>query len=161
MWRRAQGRCGPRDVKGIVGEIKGELNINTLDRFADFLRLENDPKMSAEQKLSLAVSGWLLGSGAGIDNLETSIALVKVRDLARQYLASASEPDRKNILAQLPSEANIGHLAAIIAHMKPPLPTEVIAPVAPDVGNAAAVLGLPARTLLNRTASQRTKSRLQ
>ena len=51
-------------VKPIVGEIKAELNINTLDRMADYLRLADDPKMPAEQKLSLAISGWLLGSGA-------------------------------------------------------------------------------------------------
>src|SRR5206468_5058230 len=99
------------DVKGIVAEIKIELNINTLDRFADLLRLADDPKMSAEQKLSLAISGWLMGSGAAIDNLETSIALVKLRDLARQYLLATRQADRANILAQLPSEANIGYLA--------------------------------------------------
>ena len=34
-------------------------------------------------------------------------------------------------------------MAAIIAHMKPPLPTEVVEAAPPDVGNAAAVIGLP------------------
>lgn len=130
-------------VQPIVAEIKNELNINALDRFADYLRLADDPKTSAEQKLSLAISGWLMGSGGGIENLQTSIALVKVRDLARQYLQATREPDRKNILGQLPSEATVEYLAAIIAHMKPPLPTEFAAAPAVDVGNAAAVLGLP------------------
>ncbi len=131
------------DVRTIVGEIKSELNVNTLDRFGPFIRLVDDPKMSAEQKLALAISGWLMGSAAAIDNLETSIALAKLRDVAGQYLQATRQADRANLLAQLPSEANIGHLAAIIAHMKPPLPTQVIAAQAPDVGNAAAVLGLP------------------
>jgi hypothetical protein len=84
--------------------------------------------MSAEQKMSLAISGWLLGSGGAIDNLEVSIALVKVRDLARQYMATTRQPDRDNILSQLPSEATIEYLAAIIAHMKPPIETTVATP---------------------------------
>ncbi|HMC10876.1 MAG TPA: peptidase [Pirellulaceae bacterium] len=132
-----------RPDKGIIAEIRSELNINTLDRMADFLRLSDDPKMSAEQKMSLAISGWLLGSGGAIDNLEVSIALVKVRDLARQYMATTRQPDRDNIISQLPSEATIEYLAAIIAHMKPPVPTEVLALPAADLGNPAAVLGLP------------------
>jgi predicted esterase len=131
------------DVKAIVQEIRSELTINTLDRFGPFIRLADDPKMSAEQKLALAISGWLMGSAAALDNLETSIALVKLRDITRDYLRTARQADRTNLLSQLPSEANIGHLASIIANMKPPLPTEVIAAPAPDVGNAAAVLGLP------------------
>ncbi len=133
------------DVKGIVAEMKGELNVNTLDRFGPFIRLVDDPKMTAEQKLALAISGWLMGSAAALDNLETGIALVKLRDVAREYLRTARQADRANLLSQLPSEANIGHLAAIIANMKPPLPTEVVAAPPPDVGNAAAVLGLPAQ----------------
>ncbi len=131
------------DVKSVVAEIKSELTINTLDRFGPFIRLADDPKMSAEQKLALAISGWLMGSAAALDSLETSIALVKLRDIAREYLRTSRQAERTNLLSQLPSEANIAHLAAIIANMKPPLPTEVIALPAPDVGNAAAVLGLP------------------
>jgi hypothetical protein len=57
-------------------EIANEMNIHSLDRMADYLRLENDPKYNADQKLSLALSGWLMGSGNGIDNLATTLSLV-------------------------------------------------------------------------------------
>jgi hypothetical protein len=79
-----KGESTRADVQGIVAEIKAELNVNTLDRMADFLRLADDASMSPEQKVSLAISGWLMGSGAAIDNLGVSSSLVKVRDLVRQ-----------------------------------------------------------------------------
>jgi predicted esterase len=128
----------------VIAEIKKELNINNLDRFADFLRLADDVKMTAEQKLSLAISGWLMGSGEAIDNLETSLSLITARDIAQKYMATTRKPDRDNLIAQFPSEVTIGHIAKIIAHMKPPIETAVVPPAGADVGNPAAVLGLPA-----------------
>src|SRR5262245_665681 len=128
------------EVKPIVTEIKRELNVNTLDRMADYLRLADDAKMPAEQKLSLAISGWLLGSGAAIDNLAVSLSLVKVRDLVRQYMVTTRQPERDNILSLLTSQeaATNNYIAAILAHMKPPVETAVLALPAVDVGNPAA-----------------------
>jgi predicted esterase len=133
------------EIKPIVAEMKRELNINTLDRMADYLRLADDAKMPAEQKLSLAISGWLLGSGAAIDNLAVSVSLVKVRDLVRQYMVTTRQPERDNILSLLTSQeaATNNYIAAILAHMKPPVETAVLALPAADVGNPAALLGLP------------------
>ena len=93
------------DTKQVVAEMKGELNINTLERFGPFLRLADDPKMSAEQKLALAISGWLMGSAAAMDNLETCIGLVKLREVARQYFltARASRARRHSLAATLGS----------------------------------------------------------
>jgi predicted esterase len=133
------------ELKEIVAEVKHELNINTLDRLADYLRLADDPKMSAEQKMSLAISGWLLGSGAAVDNLGVSTSLVKVRELVRQYMVTTRQPQREQILALLASQegATNAYIAAILAHMKPPVPTEVLAIPGADVGNPAAIFGLP------------------
>ena len=89
---------------------------------ADYLRLADDKSLSAEQKLSLAISGWLLGSGAGVESLAVSKSLVQVRDLVRQYLASSRKPDRDMILTRLTSieGATAHNIARLIAHMKPP-----------------------------------------
>jgi predicted esterase len=132
-------------LKGIVEEINRELNINNVDRMADYVRLADDAKMSPEQKVSLAVSGWLLGSGAAIDNVGIATSLVKVRDLVGQYLVTTRQPERTNILSQLTSEegATNDFIAKIIAHMKPPVETAILAPLGGDVGNPAAILGLP------------------
>ncbi len=128
----------------IITEIKAELNINNLDRFADFIRLADDDKMSAEQKLSLAISGWLLGSGSAIENLEASLGLIAARDVARQYLVSARKNERDNLIGQIPSEVTIENMAKLVAHMKPPVETIVAPAPGVDVSNPAAVLGLPA-----------------
>ena len=50
---------------------------------ASYLRLNSDMSLSPEQKVSLAVSGWLLGSDQADTNLIISLSLAKVRDLVR------------------------------------------------------------------------------
>ncbi len=118
-------------VKPMCDEIAAELNIHTLDRMADYLRLADDPAMPAEQKLSLAISGWLLGSGSGIDNLAVARSLYEVRNLVRQYLRSDRKPERDAALAQLTSVegGTPANIAKLIAHMKPALETPLYPPV--------------------------------
>lgn len=121
------------EITPVLAEIAAELNINTLDRMSDYLRLADDEKLPAEQKVSLAVSGWMLGSGSGLDNLAVSRSLVQVRDIVRKYLASSIKPDRDALLDQLRSleGATTGNIAKLLAHMKPPIET-VIYPPQPD-----------------------------
>ena len=131
------------ELTPIVTEIKTSLTIHTLDRLADFARLASDPALSAEQKMSLAVSGWLLGSGSGLDNLAVSKSLVQIRELVRQYLLSKRKPERDAILTQLESleGATPAYLAKLIAHMKPPLDVTPAVFVPVDPGDIEAVLG--------------------
>lgn len=106
-------------------EISAELNIHSLERMADYLRLSDDPKYTAEQKLSLAISGWLLGSGNGTDNLAVSLSLAQVRERVREYMLSNRQPERDAALTALTSleGSTPDYIAKIIAHMKPPLET--------------------------------------
>jgi predicted esterase len=133
------------ELQPIVDEIASDLNVNTLDRMADYIRLQGDPMLSPEQKLSLAISGWLLGSGSGVDNLGVSKSLVEVRDMVQRYLASTRKPERDGILLQLESHpgASPAYVAKILAHMKPPLEKTAEVEVV-DPGDAAKVLGLEA-----------------
>jgi len=119
-------------VKPICDEIAAELNIYTLDRMADYLRLSDDPASPAEQKLSLAISGWLLGSGSGIDNLAVSRSLYEVRNLVRDYLRSDRKPARDAILGQLTSleGSTPANIARLLAHMKPAIETPIYPPAA-------------------------------
>ena len=87
------------ELSPIVAEIKTDLTIHNVARLADFLRLASDDALSPENKLSLAISGWLLGKDAGLDNLVVSKSLVEVRDLVRQYLRSGRQAERAAILA--------------------------------------------------------------
>jgi hypothetical protein len=61
-------------------EIVKDLNVNTLERMADFIRLQDDDKLTSDQKVSLAVSGWLLGNGAAIENASVAASVGEVRN---------------------------------------------------------------------------------
>jgi predicted esterase len=120
------------DLGPILTEIKTDLNIHNLGRMADFQRLATDATLTAENKVSLAISGWILGKDSGLDNMSVSRSLMQVRDLVRQYLRSKRKPDRDAILAQLESleGATPENIAKLIAHMRPPL--EPAAPAAEE-----------------------------
>jgi predicted esterase len=114
------------DVEPILQEIHAELNITTFDRLADYLRLASDAAMTPEQKIALAVSGWLLGSGSGDQNVAVATSLYQVRQCVRQYMASTQQAERDELLRQLGSleGSSPSYLAKLLAHMKPPIETE-------------------------------------
>ncbi len=113
-------------LQPLCDEIKNDLNFHNLDRFADYLRLADDPQLSPDQKLAIAVGGWLLGSGGGGENLAVALSLVQVRDDIRSYLRGERKADRDQALENSRSlETNTPeYVAKIIAHMKPPIDTE-------------------------------------
>jgi len=113
-------------VDAVAQEIAEELNIYNLDRMADYLRLADNEELKPDQKLSLAISGWLLGAGAGTENLKVALSLAKVRDLVRQYLTSDRPHQRQEILKKL-GELEGGdpaNIAKLLAAMMPPKATE-------------------------------------
>lgn len=110
-------------IKPVIDEIAMELNFETLPRMADFLRLADDESMTPEQRISLAISGWIMGNGEGTPNLAVAMSTVEVRGLVRQYLRSKQPAERERILEQLTSMegASMLNVAKILANMKPPL----------------------------------------
>lgn len=139
-------------IKAEIGpaceEIRAELTVHTLDRMADFIRLAGDKALRPEQKISLAVSGWLLGNGAGIDNLAVTRSLFATRNLVRAYLASSLPAEREAVLEKLKEQegGTPQFVARLIAHMKPPLDATAAdaAPVA-VLGDPKELLGLKDR----------------
>jgi len=113
-------------IEPIQEEIKNELNIHTLDRFDDFLRLAESDKLEPEQKVSLAISNWLLGSGEGIENLAVSLSVFNTRNLTRDYLRSTRRDQRVKLLDALRKEegATPAYIAKLLQHMRPPMETE-------------------------------------
>ena len=104
-------------------EIARDLNVNTLDRMADFNRFLDDDKVAGDQKVALAVSGWILGSGAAVENTSVAASLGEVRNLVLAYLRSTRKGERDNLLTQLKAHegSSPAYLAKIVSHMKPPL----------------------------------------
>ncbi len=113
-----------KQLEPLRDEIFAELSPNTIARLAAFQQNLDDPDMPAEDKLSLAVSGWLLGTNSATMNLPVTLSVARVRELVRQYLNEPIKLNRAGILDELRSEegARPELVAALIANMKPPLP---------------------------------------
>ena len=95
-----------------------------LPRMAAFVQNQNDPKLKAEEKLSLAVSGWLLGSDAASTDLPVTLSAWRLRDLVQKYLTETEKVKRDRLLQSILAEAAAKPevLAALAAHMTPPYP---------------------------------------
>ena len=115
-------------IKPIQDEIAKELNLNGLDRMAAYRQLRDDETLKAEDKLALAISGWLVGADDALRNLPVALSLVKVRDLVRQYLAEPSQAQRNALLAEIKSQegATPELVAKLLEYLLPPL--EIAAP---------------------------------
>jgi predicted esterase len=119
-------------IEPIGKEIRAELSIDTLGRMAAFRQTVDDPELSPSQRLSFAVSGWLLGSDAAVEKLSVALSLYRVRGLVRQYLNEPVKVNRQRILASMRSEEGAvpGLVAAMLAHMKPAI--DPPPPVSPE-----------------------------
>ena len=109
-------------AKSIVDEILDNLNFNTVDRLTPFLQLADDASLSAEQKTALAISGWLMGAGEAVQNLDEAIPLANVRLVLRQYLNEPQAHERTTLLESIRSVQGVTmpRVAGLLAHMTPP-----------------------------------------
>jgi enterochelin esterase-like enzyme len=117
-------------------EIDTDLNVNTLERMADFNRLVDDTKLTPDQKVALAVSGWLLGSGSGTENSAVAASVGEVRNLVRAYMTVERKGERNAIMSQLKEKegSSPAYLAKIAKSMKPPRSPELLQEPIPENG---------------------------
>ena len=109
----------------VCREIAAELNFNTLERMASLQRLADDQTLNNQQKLSLAISGWLIGSNHATENLPVALSLLDVRQAIVKYLRESNAEQLAKILTELQTMegASPQQVAQLIAHMTPPLET--------------------------------------
>jgi len=113
-------------VKRLTDELNKNLNTVNRPRLTAWLRLADDPNTKPQQKLALAISGWLLGGNQAIGNLAVAESMFDVRDLIVEYLNT--QPDQKfrraDILKQLEQfeSGTPDFLADMISQMTPPSP---------------------------------------
>ncbi len=110
-------------VAAVVQELSDEINLDSVLRLDDYQRLRQDAAIPAENLVSYALGGWLLGSGAGLDNFVVAKSLLRVRELVRRYFNVPTPAERQQILQELQGEegAQPQLLAKLIATMPPPL----------------------------------------
>lgn len=111
-------------LERVQTEIAAELNFNTLDRFSAYQQLADDPALEPVQKLSLAVSGWLVGSSGASDSLAVAQSLLSLRNYASEYLVADTKVRRDELLEGLRAleGADPRTVALVLANMKPPYP---------------------------------------
>lgn len=120
-------------ARWIAEEVETNLNLANRNRLASFMRLQDDESLSLDQKLALAISGWIIGATAASDNFALAESLTLARPLVKKYL-NAAAPDREVILEQL-AELEAGHpeyLSKIVALMRPPVETDLSGIRGPD-----------------------------
>jgi pimeloyl-ACP methyl ester carboxylesterase/tetratricopeptide (TPR) repeat protein len=105
-------------------EIKKELNLNTLPRMAAFEQAIEDDELSAEEKLAIGFSGWLISSDQSLRNLAIASSLFAVRNKVRSYLEEPLQPTRAEILSSLEHEegATLERVTLLLANMLPTRP---------------------------------------
>jgi predicted esterase len=91
-----------------AAELANDLNFENVGRLDAFLgqarqaeRFEAKNKKSdlnPEQLLSLALSGWLLGSASAESSPETALRLWRGREMVRKYLRTDDEGERRKLL---------------------------------------------------------------
>jgi len=114
-----------QSIRPIRKEIRGQLNINTIARLADFSRLADDTNLGPDSRLALAISGWLMGQGEVTENLAVAISLFDVRNEVRNYLQNGNAVQRVEILERMQGleGSTPANVAKLLAAMKPTLAT--------------------------------------
>jgi len=110
-------------VEAAIAEMEAELNINNMDRLGPYLRLSDDPSLKLEEKLALAISGWILGPNSSQENLAVALSVFQARDLVSEYVSNRQGVDRRAILEKLKGMEGgaPAYVAKILQFMKPPL----------------------------------------
>jgi pimeloyl-ACP methyl ester carboxylesterase len=114
---------GRRLAESFVKEIGEDLNEDTIKRLASFERLSDDAASTAEQKVALAMSGWLVGANQATDNFQLAVTLAHVRDLVLRWLREPNAEKRAVVATELvdTEAATVERVAQILKLMKPPL----------------------------------------
>ena len=131
-----------RSLASAVAEIRKELHTANVARLDAFLgqvkevarrKARGKPaQMTTEQLLSLAVSGWLLGSSSAEARPEAAVNLWKTRQMVLEYQLDDDKAARGRILAdyakRITSRVEIDEVAQIIDHLPPASPAQGLAP---------------------------------
>ncbi|MEM7454745.1 MAG: hypothetical protein AAF456_10385 [Planctomycetota bacterium] len=116
--------AGVATLRRFYDEIEMELNVENVARFDTYIRLLGDDSITPEEKLALAISGWMAGANNALRNFATTSSMFPVRDIILEYLDTGPDDGiRRADLIQRLKEFEAGepeYVAQIIEHMKPP-----------------------------------------
>ncbi len=108
-------------------EISNQLNFESIDRLSAFLNLEGDDSLSAQEKLAMAYSGWILGAAHVVTDLDTALNFWTARAQVLEYLRNEDEQQSDFMIEDL--EKLEGVSTEVVKQMIPLLPPILDAPV--------------------------------
>ena len=111
-----------RQKIGVVREELGShLNLSTLNRMAAFVQMAGDEAMTPQERLALAISGWLVGADQATVNLPVALSMYDVRGLVREYLTTPDALKRSQILADIRAQeaGTTAYVARLVRWMLP------------------------------------------
>ena len=124
--KRFQSGAAPKADSGLLGmflaELEGELSTSNVSRLDSYFVQANDATQTDEQKVALAISGWIVGSNSATPNYATAKSMFAVRELIKSYMESGDEGERRTIARKLKEDFEAGRpelVAAMLAQMKP------------------------------------------
>ena len=122
---RKLGAAYPQQtLLAFADEIEKNLSPDTVARLSDYAQLGGVDELPVENRVALAIGGWLLGSGSGLQNLTIAVSLIEVRGLVSAYLAASDPAERTQILDKLRNRegATAQYVSRILKLIPPPLP---------------------------------------
>jgi len=115
-----------REAMQLAIEIKRELNIDTLGRFAPFELFALDDGLSAESKIAMATTGWLLGADNAFDSFPAAVGLLQIRYTVSDFLQTKDEniDERNRLLDRIRSLEgfSVERVAQVIRLLPPSSP---------------------------------------
>ncbi len=125
--RELVGKLSSKDtrtiVKPVIDEILDNLNLNNVERLDPFLQLADDAGLTTENKLALAISGWVMGGKAAIDKLNVALNMVTVRGVVSNYLVEPLAHKRTALIDSIRTleGVTVPRVASVLAQLAPPL----------------------------------------
>ena len=111
-----------KQVAPLRDEIIEQLDEETLSRMEAFLKLEKDEKLSKEEKLALAYSGWVVGDANATTDLGNAIRWWQARFHILQYLRATHPTLRQTAMTDLTATEGVGAKAVEqLVRMLPPV----------------------------------------
>ncbi|WP_148618799.1 hypothetical protein [Mariniblastus fucicola] len=107
-----------------LAELESELVSSNVTRLDSYLVQAADVTQKDQEKVALAISGWLLGSNSATPNFALAQSMFRMRELVKEYLLSGDPNRHRELLEELKSLEsgnNAEFLASMLAQMKPPM----------------------------------------
>lgn len=118
-----------RQAMQVWGELKREMDLNTLPALTAFELMQLDPQLQPESRLALAASGTMLGAESAIDNFPETYGLLQIRFLLQDYLRTTDTETaaRNALLEQIRAQEgfSIERVAGLLQTLPPVLPLSI------------------------------------